>query len=151
MNMTADASRSRVAPVVIAVCATALLAACQSGSSTHAELAPEPDAPAFTAAEYGVDASPRVTNLKQVRKGGGRDHDPGGAGRDAERPSCNGDGGGVQDQLCRAQPHRRTDAADRAGGERGADREQRAGGGSGAQERQEIVRGRRQRQAQRGP
>ncbi|UHD44007.1 septal ring lytic transglycosylase RlpA family protein [Aureimonas altamirensis] len=74
MKMTADASRSRVSPVVIAVCATALLAACQSGSSTHAELAPEPDAPAFTSAEYGVDASPRVTNLKQVRKGGGRDH-----------------------------------------------------------------------------
>ncbi|MCM2504451.1 septal ring lytic transglycosylase RlpA family protein [Aureimonas altamirensis] len=74
MKMTADASRARVAPVVIAVCATAFLAACQSGSSTHAELAPEPDAPAFTSAEYGVEASPRVSNLKQVRKGGGRDH-----------------------------------------------------------------------------
>ncbi|KAA0970372.1 septal ring lytic transglycosylase RlpA family protein [Aureimonas fodinaquatilis] len=74
MKLTADTLRGKATNIAALVCITALLSACQSGSTTHAELAPEPDAPAFTSAEYGVAASPRVSNLKQVRKGGGREH-----------------------------------------------------------------------------
>lgn len=74
MKTTAHTLRPRAASVASIACILALLTGCQSGSSTHAELAPEPDAPAFTSAEFGVAASPRVTKLKEVRKGGGREH-----------------------------------------------------------------------------
>ncbi|WP_185982545.1 septal ring lytic transglycosylase RlpA family protein [Aureimonas mangrovi] len=52
------------------------LAGCQSSSSTHGgddELAVLDQSPIFSEAEYGVAASPRVTDLKRVPRGGGRE------------------------------------------------------------------------------
>lgn len=57
----------------LVMCSALVLSACQSSSSTHQELAPEDDAPIFSSKIFGVKASPRVTRLKAVPKGGGRD------------------------------------------------------------------------------
>lgn len=67
--------RGRQALLVSTVCFVGLvLSGCQStSSSTHEELAPEDDAPIFSSSVFGVKASPRVTRLKNVPKGGGRD------------------------------------------------------------------------------
>ncbi|WAJ30923.1 septal ring lytic transglycosylase RlpA family protein [Antarcticirhabdus aurantiaca] len=50
------------------------LSACQSSEVMEsAELAPPDDAPIFSESVFGVPASPRVSNLRKVRKGGGRE------------------------------------------------------------------------------
>ncbi|SDO12203.1 rare lipoprotein A [Aureimonas jatrophae] len=62
---------ARAAALALSAC---LVAGCQSqASSTHEELAPDDDAPIFSSSIFGVKASPRVTRLKRVPKGGGRD------------------------------------------------------------------------------
>ncbi len=68
-------SPRRVGGVAAIACAATLLAGCQSSSSTHdgGEVAPLDESPIFSSSEYGVPASPRVTNLKRVPKGGGRE------------------------------------------------------------------------------
>lgn len=73
--MMAGAGRNRKIGLGLAFGLSLALAGCQStSSSTHEEeLAPEGDAPFFTSKLFGVKASPRVTRLKKVPKGGGRD------------------------------------------------------------------------------
>lgn len=73
--MMAGAGRDRRIGLGLAFGLSLALAGCQStSSSTHQEeLAPEGDAPFFTSKIFGVKASPRVTRLKKVPKGGGRD------------------------------------------------------------------------------
>ena len=75
MIKTEATCRGRKVLLVSAVCLVGLaLSGCQStSSSTHEELAPEDDAPIFSSSIFGVKASPRVTRLKTVPKGGGRD------------------------------------------------------------------------------
>lgn len=76
MTRTEATRRGRKALLVSTVCLLGLaLTGCQStSSSTHEEeLAPEDDAPIFSSSMFGVAASPRVTRLKKVPKGGGRD------------------------------------------------------------------------------
>ena len=67
--------RGRQVLFVSTLCLAGLaLSGCQStSSSTHEEMAPEDDAPIFSSSIFGVKASPRVTRLKNVPKGGGRD------------------------------------------------------------------------------
>lgn len=55
---------------VFSLCAS--MAACKSDSASLEELAPEDDSPIFSSSVFGVPASPRVSRLKNVRKGGGR-------------------------------------------------------------------------------
>lgn len=66
----------RVLAVSLAVVSAVVISGCQSGSSTHVakkeeRIKSDPNE-AFSSKEYGVAASPRVTDLKTVRKGGGR-------------------------------------------------------------------------------
>ena len=68
----------RRALTVSVILSTVALTACQSGSSTHGgkddheRIKSDPNE-SFSSAEYGVKASPRVTDRKIVRKGGGRE------------------------------------------------------------------------------
>lgn len=56
------------------LCAAIVLTGCRSGASIEeAELAPLDESPIFSSSEYGVPVSPRVTNLKRVPRGGGRE------------------------------------------------------------------------------
>ncbi|WP_279478658.1 septal ring lytic transglycosylase RlpA family protein [Aureimonas sp. SK2] len=75
--MISGAGCSRKIGLGLAFGLSLALAGCQStASSTHQgqdELAPEDDAPIFSSSIFGVKASPRVTRLKKVPKGGGRD------------------------------------------------------------------------------
>lgn len=71
----AGAGRDRKIGLGLAFGLSLALVGCQStSSSTHGEeLAPDDDAPIFSSSIFGVKASPRVTRLKKVPKGGGRD------------------------------------------------------------------------------
>ncbi len=74
--MIAGAGRDRKIGLGLAFGLSLALVGCQStSSSTHEEeqLAPEGNAPIFSSSVFGVKASPRVTRLKTVPKGGGRD------------------------------------------------------------------------------
>ncbi|WP_210209623.1 septal ring lytic transglycosylase RlpA family protein [Aureimonas flava] len=73
--MMAGAGYDRKIGLGLAFGLSLALVGCQStASSTHdGELAPEDDAPIFSSSIFGVKASPRVTRLKKVPKGGGRD------------------------------------------------------------------------------
>jgi rare lipoprotein A len=72
----ADASGARkgtLRSTALVLIATIALSACQSSDVMEtADLAPPDDAPIFSESVFGVPASPRVTNLRKVRKGGGR-------------------------------------------------------------------------------
>lgn len=67
--------RSRKAAVATLVLAGLILGGCQSGSPKHptAERIKSDPKERFTESDYGVKASPRVTDLRNVRKGGGRE------------------------------------------------------------------------------
>ena len=74
MDTMAGPSPRRLIGVGVTLCAAFMLAGCQSSSTTStAELAPLDESPIFSSSEYGVPASPRMTSLKAVPKGGGRD------------------------------------------------------------------------------
>ncbi len=76
MWLIAGSRRRWVARTALIALSATVLAGCQSrsqSSSTHGDLAPEDDAPIFSSSIFGVKASPRVTRLKRVPKGGGRD------------------------------------------------------------------------------
>lgn len=77
MKLIGGSFRRQTALVAVATCAVLTLSACQSSSSSthgeHEELAPDDDAPIFSSSIFGVKASPRMTRLKRVPKGGGRD------------------------------------------------------------------------------
>lgn len=67
-------SSRRILGAGVVVCAALALTGCQSGSSVaEAELAPLDESPIFSSSEYGVPVSPRVTNLRSVPRGGGRE------------------------------------------------------------------------------
>lgn len=67
-------SSRRMLGAGVVVCAAVALVGCRSGSTVaDAELAPLDESPIFSSSEYGVPVSPRVTNLKRVPRGGGRD------------------------------------------------------------------------------
>lgn len=70
-------NRRRAASVCAVLAGCLVVSGCQTGSSTHEDLAealaPEKDAPDFTSKEFGVAASPRMVRTKRVPKGGGRD------------------------------------------------------------------------------
>jgi len=71
------ATLRRALTVSAVILSTVAMTACQSGSSTHGgdqheRIKSDPNE-SFSSAEYGVKASPRVTDRKIVRKGGGRE------------------------------------------------------------------------------
>lgn len=71
----ARASLRRVLSVSAVILSAVAVTGCQSGSSTnaspHERIKSDPNE-AFSSKEYGVAASPRVTDSRIVRKGGGR-------------------------------------------------------------------------------
>lgn len=74
MRGWAGPSRRRMVGVGALVVAGLALASCRSGAGVaEAVLAPLDESPIFSSSEYGVPVSPRVTNLKRVPRGGGRD------------------------------------------------------------------------------
>lgn len=75
--ITVHATLRRALTVSAVLLSTIAMTACQSGSSTHGDahderIKSDPNE-SFSSAEYGVKASPRVTDRKIVRKGGGRE------------------------------------------------------------------------------
>jgi rare lipoprotein A len=75
--MTAGRNVGRRIALSVTVLAGLSIAGCQSGSSTHGggadDIVHSDPNEAFSSKDFGVAASPRVTNKRIVRKGGGRD------------------------------------------------------------------------------
>lgn len=75
--MTAGGKIGRRIAVSMIVLAGVSVSGCQSGSSTHGggadDIVHSDPNESFSSREFGVAASPRVTNKRIVRKGGGRD------------------------------------------------------------------------------
>ncbi|KQT48683.1 hypothetical protein ASG43_07375 [Aureimonas sp. Leaf454] len=74
--MTAGGTIGRRVALSMTVLASLSIAGCQSGSSTHGgadEIVHSDPNESFSSKEFGVAASPRVTNKRIVRKGGGRE------------------------------------------------------------------------------
>ncbi|WP_244487499.1 MULTISPECIES: septal ring lytic transglycosylase RlpA family protein [unclassified Aureimonas] len=75
--MTAGGKVGRRIALSMLVIAGVSVSGCQSGSSTHGggadDIIHSDPNESFSSKEFGVSASPRVTNKRIVRKGGGRD------------------------------------------------------------------------------